>query len=421
MKKLYITLFFTIIVCVKISAQTGNTLFVKEATTENRVKLYHNLVNNSINKNLSLPLTDSTEENWQDAFLALELINHRSAWIDGRISLAFDSIEKRSIVFQRAFLELIYTNYPDAYIPQIVSFIKHTGNTKLFAMCAEYLFMNNRKQEYRDLIIKRMTTIISSFTDDTVDPFFTVLIDKLLLKKPVRPSISELFKKSFLHNETVVYSFQRKNRNYPGLALIRSKNGELIKDANGDYFAVPQLARSISNMPGYLTNGNTPQGIFKITGFGISKSSFIGPTPNIQLAMPFEKSTEVADSTIQSLSNNYTSMLPVSWQNYFPVYESYYAGKAGRTEIIAHGTAVDPEYYKDQPYYPYTPTQGCLCTKELWQGTDGKRFESDQQKLADALQVAGGATGYCIVIEIDDQQKPVSIIDILSYLKFENK
>ena len=44
-------------------------------------------------------------------------------------------------------------------------------------------------------------------------------------------------------------------------------------------------------------------------------------------------------------------------------------------------------------------------------------MESDQQKLVNAIKKAGGADGYCVVIEIDDQQEPVSIKEILRYLK----
>jgi hypothetical protein len=199
--------------------------------------------------------------------------------------------------------------------------------------------------------------------------------------------------------------------------MVRSKDGKFIKDATGKYFAVPQLARSVTNMPGYLSNGNTPQGMFKIFGFAVSQGSFIGPTTNIQMVLPYEHSTDVSDSVTQSLGDNYRVLLPSSWKNYYPFYEAYYAGKAGRTEIIAHGTTVNPAYYAKQPYYPLTPTQGCLCTKEIWSAVDGKRIESDQQKLVDAVKKAGGANGYCVVIEIDDQQKPVSLKDILPFLK----
>ena len=72
-------------------------------------------------------------------------------------------------------------------------------------------------------------------------------------------------------------------------------------------------------------------------------------------------------------------LLPAKLKNYSPLYESFYAGKAGRSEIIAHGTAINPEYYKGKQYYPYTPTQGCLSTKELWSSVNGKLIYNDQQ------------------------------------------
>jgi hypothetical protein len=262
-----------------------------------------------------------------------------------------------------------------------------------------------------------MDEISINLAQEPINPFFTVLRNKLLLKADHLPVLADLLNKSFLQNEIVMFSFQRRNRNYPGLAMVRGKDGNFIKTGNGNYFSVPQLARSISNMPGYLTNGNTAQGIFKMFGFGNSKSSFIGPTTNIQMVMPFEKSEDLPDSVTQSFGKAYASLLPDSWKKYYPIYESYYAGLAGRTEIIAHGTTINPEYYKGQPYYPLTPTEGCLCTKEIWSKVDGKRMESDQQKLVNALMAAGGTNGYCIVIEIDDQQKPVSLHDILPYLK----
>ena len=417
MKPLYVTAFLLIFLCLNLAAQKDAVPYAKNAIKANRLKDYRNLVNNSINRNLALPLTDSTEENWQDAFNAMELINYRSAAVDTKIRSAFNAVEKRSAEFQRAFLELIYTNYPKEFIPQMVLFLKQLSNTRLFAMCAEYLFMNNQKEKYRKLLLEKMNEIVAANADEKDNPFFTVLQNKLKQNTFIRPQLNGFFENNFLQHEIVLYSFQRKNRNYPGLVMVRGKDGNFVKETSGNYFAVPQLARSITNMPGYITNGNTPQGIFKMFGFGNSKSSFIGPTTNIQMVMPFEKSEDLPDSVTQSFGKAYVSVLPDSWKEYYPIYESYYAGLAGRTEIIAHGTTVNPEYYKAQPYYPLTPTEGCLCTKEIWSKVDGKRMESDQQKLVNALIAAGGANGYCIVIEIDDQQKPVSLHEILPYLK----
>jgi hypothetical protein len=236
------------------------------------------------------------------------------------------------------------------------------------------------------------------------------------------PPLEALLYHPFFDTATVVFSFQRANRNFPGLVMVRDRWGQFVKDETGNYFNVAQLARSINNLPGYLTNGNTPQGIFRLFGQDKSRSIFIGPTPNLQLTMPFESSVchFLNDSTISDSTWSlqvYKKVLPEAWAQYPPVMEAYYAGQAGRSEIIAHGTTVSPDYYSGQPYYPLTPTLGCLCTRELWSGEDGRRMVSDQQLLVEAVQKAGGANGYLIVIELDSLQRPVLIDDLLPFIK----
>ena len=147
-------------------------------------------------------------------------------------------------------------------------------------------------------------------------------------------------------------------------------------------------------------------------------SSFIGPTANIQLGMPVEISTKkfFDDTTIPDSTwtiDLYQKLIPYKIRDYQPLYYSYYSGLAGRSDIIAHGTTIDPKFYVGKPYYPLTPTEGCLCTKEIW---DGKRMESDQQKLVNALLRAGGADGYCVVIELDDKQSAVTLKDLLPFI-----
>jgi hypothetical protein len=235
-------------------------------------------------------------------------------------------------------------------------------------------------------------------------------------------NLEYLLHKNYLPGHVLLFSFQRKNRNYPGLVLVRDAAGNFMKDSSGSYFSVPQLARSISNLPPYLSNGNTPEGIFRMRGYDVSRSSFIGPTVNIQLSMPFEKNPRhfYADSTITDTAWNigfYRNLLPKELKDYYPLYQSYYAGKAGRTEIIVHGTTVDPVYYKSAPYYPLTPTMGCLTSKEIWNEETGQRLESDQQKLINAMIPAGGAQGYAIVINIDDEQRPVLVYDIIPFIE----
>ena len=417
----YLYLLSLFFFCTAAVAQKDSLLYAKNAVKVVRTKEYSNLISNSITKNLSYPLNSISEENWMDAFMAIELTTYRSAWVDNKIKHAFDSIENRSIDFQRALLEMAYSNYRGKFIDVAEKLMRKTGDPKLFAMAAEHYLAAGTDPNAWTKVVQ----IFSKRADkDKHVPFYYGLLTGLIKGYSEKESTGWLITnlKNALPGQTLLISFQRKNRNHPGMAVVRDRNGNFITDRNGTIFSVPQLARSLSNLPFYLTNGNTPQGIFRITGFDISKSMAIGPTTNIQLLMPYETSPQnffnemsVSDSTWSE--DVYKKLIPEPLKEYLPLYESFFASKAGRTEIIAHGTTVNPGYYINQPYYPLTPTEGCLCSKEIWSEIDGRRVESDQQKLVDALKRAGGANGYCIVIEIDDQQKPVSANEVLPYLK----
>lgn len=412
---------FLILLFLQQNSIAQDNLFARFTTKESQDKIYQNLLNNTINKNLSLSLNDSTEANWEDAFGALELLLYRNKLVDKKIDGVFEIIGSRSNSFQRALLELAYTNYPSKYFIEALSLLQTTEDVKIFAMCVEYLL----QQDPDRLIVAGIKDMmIKKFPDDLANPVIVMLSEHI--SQINSPSISfiqnkfftDVLNKNFLPGNIIMYSFQRKDRNYPGLVVIRNREGIFIRDSGEIIFNVPQLARSISNLPDYLTNGNTPQGIFRMHGFDVSTSIFIGPSPNIQLSMPGETSLKkfFNDSTIQDTvwtKEYYAKLLPKSLQNYAPLYHTYYAGLAGRTEIISHGTTINPEYYKGKPYYPHTPTQGCLCTKEIW---DGRRLESNQKKLIDALLKAGGAEGYCVVIELDNKKASVTIDEILPHL-----
>jgi len=416
----YIVVFLCLLffACDLITAQTVDAVYSKDTRADNKTKLYRNIQNNAIIKNLSLPLTDSSEENWMDAFWGMELIRYKNPWADSRIYTAFDSIEKRSISFKRALLELLFTNYSFEFTKQVTQIMYSAENDKIFAMCAEYLI--KAKPELKSAVAAILIKKLALNKDGAILNQLDFRMNDVPGKNRL-PDIKALLHHPFFKNATIVFSFQRSNRNYPGLVAVRDSVGDFVKDLYGNFFSVPQLARSITNLPGYLTNGNTPQGIYRMFGTDVSRSNFIGPTPNIQLTMPFETSLQhfMNDSSITDTiwtNDWYKKLLPESWKNYYPIFGSFYAGRAGRTEIISHGTTINPDYYSGQPYYPLTPSLGCLCTKEIWDEADGRRILSDQQKLVSALLKAGGANGYVIVIELNDEQRPVEINDLQALL-----
>ncbi len=379
------------------------------------------IIKNVITKNLTRPLTEETEENWQDAFNAMEVYHYSTPFTELKIQEALDSAASRSLSFKRALLEVVYTLYPGKYSQPVFQLMKETNNPRNFAMAAEYLMQSAKDSQ---LVFKIPDLMRKKFNEDVfINPTLFMLHERL---KPqdkknqikIEEILQEILKKNFLAGKPVMYSFQRPNRDYPGLTIFRNAAGNFVADSLGDIISIPQLARSITNLPFYVRNGNTPQGIFSMYGFGVSMSNFIGPTANVQMGMPFELSKKkffndnsVADTewTIEQ----YRNLLPPKLQNYLPLFGSFYAGMIGRNEIIVHGTTVDPELYATKPYYPLTPTMGCLTTKEIW---NGRRIESDQQQLVNALLRSGGSKGYTVVIEIEDKKEPVRIEEILPYL-----
>jgi hypothetical protein len=390
--------------------------FFKDATKEKRDKFYNNIVTN-INKTFLLPLDSTTEEKWNSAFYNIALVQYKTPQVAAKIDVVAKIINTTSDDCKKAFLNLVNSEYPNKYAAQVKTIFKNAGdNAKLMAMAANYLLPTATV-----VYVKTMQLQVSN--ELSKDPDNAILFElsnqlKNWNKKIITPSIKTFFDKNYLPGQVLVFSFQRKDRNYTGLAMVRNADGNFIKNTDGNYFAVGQLARSSSNMPGYISNGNTPQGIFRITGFDTSNNYFIGPTTNLQLAMPHEYDGVVVDGkkidTIWSLLD-YKNLLPDNFKNYQPMYGTFYAGKAGRTEIIAHGTTIDIAYYKSSSFFPYTPTAGCLCTKEIWNNKTGLLDTSDQLLLAQAVKNAGGANGYLIVIEIDDKKVPVTLADIIPF------
>ncbi|CAN5136808.1 hypothetical protein BH20BAC1_BH20BAC1_13600 [soil metagenome] len=402
-------------------AQYDAPLYTSYTTKTARAKLHDRLIKNSITRNLTFPLSDSTEENWEEAFNGMELLIFKTPLTKVKIEEAFSGIQNRSIHFQTSLVEAVYALYPTAYEEEVFTLLQSTNDLTVFAMCTEYILQQNPPAEKLHQLSRFLQ---SHFTFDQSDPIYTAVLQSIEGAKSggkafiSKQNLKLLLSPGFLRGNILMYSFQRKDRDYPGLVLVRNAYGGFSTDSTGQVFHVPQLARSISNLPFYFKGGNTPQGIFLMYGFGVSMSSFIGPSANIQMVMPVELSIRkfLRDSAIYDSVwhiDYYKSLLPAKFLDCLPLYESYTAGAIGRNEIIAHGTAIDPEYYTDQVYYPLTPSRGCLCTKEIW---NGNRLSSDQQKLVNALLKAGGANGYCVVIEIDDKKEPVTLEDILPYI-----
>lgn len=263
---------------------------------------------------------------------------------------------------------------------------------------------------------------------DKYDPRIEALLDELSIPRVERvmsrPPLEDLLAWSYTKGKPVAFSFQRVDRRHPGLIVIRDASGRFVRREDGTIFSLAQLANARTDMPGTITNGNTPQGVFTIVGTGTAENRWIGPTAYLASEIPFEapfSDFRHAPSDEQWSINLYNEFLPPSWHGYKPMQEAWLAGKAGRSEMLCHGTTINPEYYVGEPYYPFTPSAGCLVTDERWDKETGVLASSDQLTLVQAFVRAGGPRGYLVVVEIDDSRFAVNLDEVTGAIEEAEK
>jgi len=365
---------------------------------------------------------DSTNEHqFQSGLWAISqfiLRNDTTRQIVDKLFANYDAINAST---KRALMEVVYGLYKGRYIKEVQAQWPAEENLKVSAMMLAHLYRTNKKLVDSNALKTKIASIPNYQSNALVAALFGSLMPEF--RKGAKPAITEFFQHQQNIGTKIIYSFQRNNRDFPGLAIIQNADGSFVKDNKGRLKTFVQLARSASNLPYFITNGSTPQGIFRIDGTEVSNNQFIGPTPNIQLRMPNEiPGDSFFIKPNQPISNDsiylheYKNLLPVKWRT-ASMQQSYIAGKIGRTEIIAHGTTIDPGYFKGLPYYPCTPTLGCLCCKEIWDPKTGKLLQSDQVEMVNAFLSTPGTEGYLFVINIDGQQKAVSAAEIEKLVK----
>ncbi|GGB04469.1 hypothetical protein [Puia dinghuensis] len=391
-----------------------------------RVALEKDLRDRVVAKHFSTPLDSNSEDGYLSGCWAVEQFLFDSPVVMQGFDHLFAGYDQLSYDTKRALLEAVYAVAPLRYQQQVGAVLAKEADARLFALCAVYLYRADRSVEHANTLKIKMVEQFPGY--DTV-AVLRELQDYLSFVRPKMPAIGELFAYRGATGVKTIYSFQRWHRDYPGLAIVQNADGSFVRDGNGRLQVFEQLARSGPGLPYFLTNGNTPQGVYSIQGTAVSGTNYIGPTPNLQMLLPGEgkwsayfhdvdtAAGEAGHSaTGEDSLQRYRALLPPEWRDYSPMMEAWAAGAIGRTEIIAHGTTIDPDYFKGRPFYPLTPTMGCLCAKELWNPTTGHLLVSEQNNLVNAFLSTPGQKGFLIVINVDDQQKAVSREEIETFI-----
>lgn len=396
-----------------------------------RVALEKDLRERIIGRHFLAPLDSNSEDGYLSGCWAVSQFLFDGPEVEQGFHTLFAGYDSLSYDTRRALLEAVYAVAPNRYAPEVGGVLEKEKDARLFALCAVYLYRQDTSTANANALKIRL---VEKFPEDTL-AVLQELEKYLGYREEKMPDISELLRYERAGGQKIIYSFQRRDRDYPGLAIVQNADGSFVRDGQGRLQVFEQLARSGPNLPYFLTNGNTPQGVYSIQGTDVSRTNYIGPTPNLQLLLPYEgewgkyfhdstlrgpgsapaimvHTPEARDEMgVDSLSL-YRQLLPPGWRSYAPMMEAWAAGRIGRTEIIAHGTTIDPEYFKGKPFYPLTPTMGCLCAKELWNPTTGHLLVSEQNNLVNAFLSTPGRKGYLFVINIDDQRRSVSRTEV---------
>lgn len=380
---------------------------------QKRQSLNRFLLDQVIKKTFHTPLDSDTQYNYEDACLSASQYMLHSQDVQAGFDTLFIHYDSLDYSVKRSFTEAVYGLYPATYVLQMRQLLRNEKDAKLFSMEALYLYRNDSsKQNVRNILSQLHNNFLVNDTAMQLRRLSNYLTVETNYPSKATPDINKLFAFRKSVDKTTVYSFQRWNRDFPGLAIIQKKDGSFARDSSGKLLVFRQLARSTSALPYFITGGNTPQGIYSIWSTAISYNKIIGPTPNLQTLMPFENDKrywqDVWDSSKDAL-RNYLGLLPIEWQNYLPMLEAFTAGQMGRSAIIAHGSTIDPAYFKDQPFYPLSPTMGCLCGQEWWDEISGKIAQSDQLDLVNTfIDDSEEETGWLYVININNDQQAVS-------------
>jgi hypothetical protein len=364
--------------------------------------------------------------------------------------LNLHTLHEKPVAYQQYFLYAAYATIvldgeTDPELLQgLVQLLKNHGSKladREYAIAAYAILKGSRAREEDPEVLKQrfLDPLISAVrgtralppdqaTTSMYDPRMEALLDELEKSRAERvkdrPPLVDLLAWEFPTKVPVAFSLQRVNRQHPGMVIVRGADGKFVRREDGGFFSLPHLANARTDLPGTITNGNTPQGLFTIVGTGKAQNKWIGPTPYLASQIPYEAS--VADfrhvaSDEQWSIDLYKQFLPPSWRDYKPMQEAWLAGRAGRSEMLCHGTTISSEYYVGEPYYPFTPSAGCLVMVEEWDKETGVLTRSDQLTLAQTFVKAGGPRGYLVVVELDAKEQPVTLPEVNGEIAYAEK
>jgi hypothetical protein len=384
------------------------------------------------------PVTDANERYWRVQLWATAVVEPQETYVNTAIAqiLALtlranlSAPQKRTVDMAMQVGTQLYLSNPAVYGDLQLSFlqtIEQSQNPQWVAMSLSALVKGGvsvpDQQQWIKRIIQRIQQRFPQWENDVY--LYPTLIEAASLNDPLKiPPLGELLQWQIVPNQLQIYALCRPDRGILCTTILKDPQGNFVQE-NGRLWSIPLWTRSLHGLAANFSRGQSPQGIYRIEGTIPQPDTdyfrAYGFFPLVQLFVPFEPGVkEFVPGRKGSLPNisAYQELLPRSWQTYFPIQQSYWAGRAGRSLFRIHGSGEAPTFFTNNYRYPdaqgWNPAIGCLSALELYDAA-GMLQQSDMPKLLEALARMSGKslTGYLIVVEVPSESKqPVSLTEI---------
>ncbi len=230
------------------------------------------------------------------------------------------------------------------------------------------------------------------------------------------PPLSDLLNWEITPGQLQLYIICQPDRDVLCTSVLKDRDGKFVRRNNNQLWSVPLLLRSIHNLSWNFVRGQTPQGIYRIEGSVPQPDDEFfrayGKFSLVNLYVPFESGVKQflpgKPGPFKGNVKDYQALLPPSWRNYWAIQQSYWAGKAGRSDFRIHGTGEAPDFFSNKGKNPnafnWNPTIGCLSALEVY-NDKGQLMEADMPEILSTLQMVGGKkfSGYMVVVEVPGQ------------------
>ncbi len=419
---------------------------IAQATVDARIQQYQKQAQQirPENYNLSLnPITAAKESHWRNILWTTALLEPQEPYVVQAVEqiLALSTrrglsvAEKRTLRMAMQVGTQLYVGDPVGYEAigtQLLKAAQSSPDPQFAAMGLSALIQAKVDPSQLMPISRQLQQRFPNWQDNVF--LYTTVRELAELQSPTTlPPLQDLLNWQIAPNQIHLYVLCRPNRWVLCQMVVKDKQGNFVRQGNGQLWSVPLLLRSLHSLNWNFERGQTPQGIYRMEGVvpqpDLDYFRAYGQFDLVKLFVPYEPGVKAflpgrAGGFVGGL-DAYRSLLPASWRNYFPIQQSYWAGKAGRGLFRIHGTGDHPDLFANNRRYPQTaawnPTIGCLSALELYDES-GQLIRADMPQILAILRRLGGPnfTGYVVVVDVPgDGSQIVSQNEVETRLTFQ--